>query len=109
MPRSRRRPDPQLIERLAAEFVLGTLRGGARLRFGRWIATDATVAGAVRRWEDRLAPLAARVPRIAPSPHVWQAIERRTGSVSAPLAPRPSALPRARARGLAIAASVIVL
>jgi anti-sigma-K factor RskA len=73
-----RLPDPQLIDRLAAEFVLGTLAGPARRRFARWVHADERVAGAVRRWEDRLAPLAADVRPLTPPSYLWQGILQRT-------------------------------
>ncbi len=98
-----RRPNPELTERLAGEYVLGTLRGAARARFVRWIAAYDDVALAVRRWEDRLAGLSASVTPVAPPPHIWNAIARRT---AAPPAPRRAA---ARWRGWALAASVALV
>jgi anti-sigma-K factor RskA len=68
---------PQLIDALASEYVLGTLRGAARRRFERWMAAEWHVASRVRAWEIRLMPLALRLPPLAPSAHVWQGIEAR--------------------------------
>lgn len=78
------RPSPELIERLAAEYVLGTLRGAARQRFARWLSDrDAVpyiaVRDAVRRWEDRLVCLLQNVAPVEPAPRVWREIARRTG------------------------------
>ena len=71
---------PELRERLAAEFALGTLRGRARDRMRRWMRADAALARAVAEWEARLAPLAQAVePRRAPA-RVWDGIEARLGS-----------------------------
>ncbi len=72
-------PSHELVDRLAAEYVLGTLRGPARQRFARWIESDANAAVATRRWEDRLAHLADGVRSVTPAPQVWREIERRTG------------------------------
>ena len=80
-----RQPNPELIDRLAAEYVLGTLRGRARARFDRWLADDDAmrrriVQVAVRRWEDRLVHLADDVPPVTPAPQIWLGIARRTGA-----------------------------
>ncbi|HXF78179.1 MAG TPA: anti-sigma factor [Usitatibacter sp.] len=64
-------------EALAAEYVLGTLRGPARARFASLASRDAAVAGAMRRWEAAFAPLAQRVAPIDPPERVWRAIESR--------------------------------
>ena len=37
----RYRDKPELLQRLAGEYVLGTLRGRARTRFQRWLRADA--------------------------------------------------------------------
>lgn len=71
--------DPELLDSLAAEYVTGTLRGGARRRFERYRSSQWHIAQRVKAWEDRLLPLAFGVPPVTPSPDVWRAIERRTG------------------------------
>jgi anti-sigma-K factor RskA len=65
---------PELIDRLAAEYVLGTLAGGARRRFVAWLQRDASLRSSVSRWERRLVPLSAVISPAQPSPKVWQAI-----------------------------------
>jgi anti-sigma-K factor RskA len=79
----RYRDKPQLQDRLAAEYVLGTLRGRARLRFQSWLGADAALRRTVAEWEERLAPMAAGVPEIAPPRRVWRGIEARIGSRAA--------------------------
>lgn len=69
---------PGRAEALAAEYVLGTLRGAARARFERLARSDPLLAEAVRQWEERLMPLAQELPPVAPPARVWQAIARRT-------------------------------
>lgn len=73
------RNQAEILELLAAEFVLGTLTGAARRRFERWRDADPFVGRRVRAWEERLAGLAFQLEPIAPSPGLWTAIERRTG------------------------------
>ena len=48
--------DPDLQQRLAAEYVLGTLHGASRRRFEQLLATDPGLLQAVRYWEQRLHP-----------------------------------------------------
>lgn len=93
-----KRDQPEILDLLAAEFVLGTLIGGARRRFERWRSTDLFVARRVRAWEERLARLVFRLAPVAPSPDVWAAIERRLDAES------PS-----RWRGLAAAVAAIAV
>jgi len=68
------RNKPELIERLAAEYVLGTLAGGARRRFAAWMVQDAALRRAVAQWETRLIPMAAAVRETAPPKSLWPAI-----------------------------------
>jgi anti-sigma-K factor RskA len=67
----------ELSDRLAAEYVLGTLRGGARRRFEALLPAHPGLRSAVWRWQDRLVPLTASVPPVAPSPAVWRGIEQQ--------------------------------
>ncbi|HTJ97300.1 MAG TPA: hypothetical protein VL381_07505, partial [Rhodocyclaceae bacterium] len=68
---------PELLDRLAAEYVLGTLQGPARRRFEKLKATLPATATSVREWEQRTARLADPVPAVAPSPQLWHKIESR--------------------------------
>ena len=69
---------PELLDRLASEYVLGTLRGRARRRFEQLLRQLPAAQAAVRAWEERLGPLAVAVPPVAPPARVWAAIESRT-------------------------------
>lgn len=66
----------ELVDRLAAEYVLGTLRGRARRHFERWLVSP-QVGSMVKAWEDRLAGLEPGLERVAPSATVWRGIEDR--------------------------------
>lgn len=79
----RYRDKPELQDKLAAEFVLGTLRGKARLRFQSWMREDAALRRTVAEWQERLAPLALAVPEVRPPKRVWQNIEARIADPSA--------------------------
>jgi anti-sigma-K factor RskA len=72
-----RHDDPQLIEALAAEYVLGTLRGRARARFERWRAASQPIDAAIRAWEGRLVHMALATPSVRPPTSAWATIERR--------------------------------
>ena len=91
---------PDLQERLAAEYALGTLRGAARERFKRWLKKDGALARAVSEWEARLAPMAAGVAPVAPPARVWRAISRELDARAA-----ARATPQGLWRALALMAS----
>ena len=72
---------PELRDKLAAEYVLGTLVGGARARFLSLMRYDPGLRGLVAEWEARLTPLAQAGKEIAPPARVWRAIDRRVRQV----------------------------
>jgi anti-sigma-K factor RskA len=76
--------DPKLRELLAGEYALGLLPRRARARFERLMAGDAALRRLVGDWQERLAPLDGGAATAAPSPRVWQAIERQIGGTPAP-------------------------
>ena len=66
----------ELVDRLAAEYVLGTLRGRARRRFERWLLSP-QVGAIVKGWEDRLSGLEPALRGVTPPSTVWRGIETR--------------------------------
>ena len=67
----------ELRDKLASEYVLGTLTGRARARFQSLLRYDRELRQIVVAWEARLAPLALTASEIAPPARVWRAIEER--------------------------------
>jgi len=94
--------NPEVVDRLAAEYVLGTLRGRARRRFERWRATSPLVEARAAFWEDTLLGLAKGTRPLTPPAHVWEGIRHRLGFVDR--APR-----RGNLRSLALAASIAIV
>jgi anti-sigma-K factor RskA len=68
---------PELADRLAADYVTGTLRGPARRRFEALLPAHANLRAAVQAWHEQLMPLTASIPPVQPPPQVWQRIEAR--------------------------------
>jgi anti-sigma-K factor RskA len=77
------RLSPNAVKALAAEYVLGTLRGGARRRLEALLREDRPLAAEVRRWEDALTPIAEATAPIEPPKRVWSNIESRVSSARA--------------------------
>ncbi len=69
---------------LAAEYVLGTLRGPARVRFSRWMREDAALARKVAEWETRILPMSAAVRERKVPARVWESIAARLGGTDRP-------------------------
>jgi anti-sigma-K factor RskA len=80
-----------LPDRLAAEYVLGTLGGGARRRFEALLPAHPALRRAVEGWERRLLPMALRAEPIAPPAATWTRIEARLGWQGAGASPAPAA------------------
>lgn len=93
--------NPQLREKLASEYVIGTLRGRARARFQALMRYDPGLRQIVAEWETRLTPLAAAAGEIAPPARLWREVARRiSGGATRGLA---------FWRGLAVTSSAFVL
>jgi len=68
---------PELLDRLAREYVLGTLQGGARRRFATLARQQPAAAQALQAWGQRLGRLGEAVPAVQPSEALWQGLQQR--------------------------------
>ncbi|MBA4110054.1 MAG: hypothetical protein C0487_10735 [Leptothrix sp. (in: Bacteria)] len=68
---------PERADRLASEYVLGTLRGPARRRFEVLLPAHPQLRRAVSEWQERLVPMMEVLPEVMPSPGVWDAVQQR--------------------------------
>ena len=76
----------EVLEQLAAEYVLGTLRGQARVRFEQYMRDSARIRQEVWFWEAQLGLLLNAVPSAPPLPaRHWQRIEQRLWGSVAPV------------------------
>jgi anti-sigma-K factor RskA len=66
---------PELLDRLAAAYALGTLRGGARRRFESIARQSPAVRAAALIWQERFASMTELQSTEKPSPNVWKRIE----------------------------------
>ena len=65
---------PELLDRLAAAYAIGTLRGGARRRFETLARERAPVRAAALVWQSRVASMTELQTVAEPSPAVWTRI-----------------------------------
>jgi anti-sigma-K factor RskA len=66
---------PELLERLAASYALGTLRGPARRRFETMAREQSAVRAAALIWQGRLASINELQTSAQPAPAVWTRID----------------------------------
>ena len=69
----------QFHDRLASEYVLGSLHGRARARFEKLLRDEPALQARVAFWERALTPLALSLS-CAPSARVWSAIAARVSA-----------------------------
>ena len=84
--------DPQELETLAGEYVLGTLDARLAAEVAAALPSNIALRETVAAWEARLAPLTALASPEAPPPDLWRKIE--AALPGAPPAERPA--PRRR-------------
>src|SRR6187402_2760550 len=83
---------PDLIDRLAAAYALGTLRGGARRRFEELARRSPAVRVSAQVWQERFMSITELQHAQVPGPNVWKRIENLIGAEG-----RPAAAPAAAA------------
>lgn len=66
---------PDLLDKLAASYALGTLRGGARRRFETLARSSTQIRVASLLWQERFTAMTELQPHTAPSDNVWKRIE----------------------------------
>jgi anti-sigma-K factor RskA len=69
--------DPELVDLLAAQYVLGTLKGLTRKRFQRLMLTSIMAREATHTWEANLNSLSSAIKPVKPDEKVWQQILQR--------------------------------
>jgi anti-sigma-K factor RskA len=84
---------PERLDRLAREYVLGTLTGAARRRFERLLRQAPVALLAVNAWQERFSVLAAGVPPMQPREGVWRSLEQRLFKDTKAPAAAPAASP----------------
>ena len=88
--------NPELLDRLAASYALGTLRGGARRRFETLAREQATVRAAALVWQGHWSGLAELQNPAHPAPAVWTRLYNLVrADVDAQAAPAARELPAA--------------
>ena len=80
--------DPDELNILAGEYVLGVLEPEAARDVEAALATDARLRSAVAFWEEHLAGLSALAAPADPPVETWSAIAARIGAPSARATPR---------------------
>lgn len=78
---------PELLDKLAGLYVLGTMSARARARFARLLGTSPAAQRAVAEWYNKLAPLNGAVAPLAPPRQIWDGIAARTRPAPAPAPP----------------------
>ncbi len=75
--------EPETLDELAGEYVLGTLDARERADVERLRLTSPDLDAAIRDWESRLSPLLDQVADAAPSPDLLARIQARLPSAPA--------------------------
>jgi anti-sigma-K factor RskA len=83
---------PDTVDRLAAEYVMGSMTPAVKRRFESVMHQQTDVAMAVQSWADATLPLLMTLPEQTPSPALWAHIEQRT-QVMGVMGPKDQALP----------------
>lgn len=108
--------NPDVMAQLAAEYVIGTLRGRARRRYERLMQTNAEARAQTEFWEQRLGEFGQALQPVAP-PAAARSLLLEAAGAETPKAPQPLRRTRLRRRsrwmwpyaaGFATAASLVL-
>lgn len=83
---------PDLADRLAAAYALGTLRAGARRRFETLARRNPALRAQALVWQERFMSMTELQPAETPSPNVWTRIANEVANeprAAIPPAPEP--------------------
>jgi anti-sigma-K factor RskA len=72
----------ELQHALAAEYVLGTLRGQARIRFQKLQLRYPEIKQVTHQWENHINSLGEQLKPVSPDPIVWEKVVARLDGVS---------------------------
>ena len=89
---AKRYQNPELFERLAMEYAIGIMHGGARKRFEALMEKHLYLRATTEAYEHQFARLAELLPEKQPNPRVWKQVEKRT-HVKKSVAKEPDATP----------------
>ena len=76
----------ELQHALAAEYVLGTLRGKARLRFQKLQLRHPELKQITHQWENHINSLGEQLKPVSPDPIIWEKVVARLDGVSPQIA-----------------------
>ena len=82
---------PELLDRLAASYALGTLRGGARRRFETLARENPRVRAAALLWQARWSALPELEKPVQPDAAVWVRIHNMVHAEQAQASPKQAA------------------
>lgn len=88
--------DPELQDRLAAEYVMGALTSRAKKRFEKLMLLYPGYGHRVDAWAERLQALNEAIEPVSPPAHVWETIVKKItppNAVEKPLFLLPSLVP----------------
>lgn len=85
MPRPLRYQNAELQDRLASNYVTGTLQGLARRRMDALMREDTSLSKRVKQWEDKLLPLHQFTPEVHPKKTTWSNIINSINGAADPL------------------------
>jgi anti-sigma-K factor RskA len=76
---------PDLADRLAAAYALGTLRGGARRRFETQARQSPALRATALAWQERFAAITELQHVQSPDPNVWKRIQNTVEAERGPV------------------------